>query len=205
MKKLAISLIVISALAVFVGLFFGDQVGFALMRWNLEPDTAFAEAEPPAAPDYADETHWAALPDRDDDADVNPVGYESVEQVAAVDVFFIHPTTYYNSAHWNQPLDDPQANEFTDEQVLRNQASAFNGCCRVYAPRYRQATLFSFFDQEGEESDGSQAIRFAYEDVKTAFEYYLDNYNAGPTVHHCRTLTRRQTRRHTAERGHRGH
>ena len=48
--------------------------------------------------------------------------------------------------------------------------------CRVYVPRYRQATLYSFFDQEG---DGGLAIDFAYQDVLAAFHYYLKNYNEG--------------------------
>ena len=59
---------------------------------------------------------------------------------------------------------------------MEGQASVFNGCCRVYAPRYRQATLYSFFDVDGA---GQEALALAYEDVVTAFNYYLDYFNEG--------------------------
>ncbi len=60
------------------------------------------------------------------------------QAAAPVDVFFLHPTTYFTHKTWNAPLSDQGANETTDQDILRNQASAFNACCRVYAPRYRQ-------------------------------------------------------------------
>jgi hypothetical protein len=122
---------------------------------------------------------WAALPDRQDNADVVPTGATDNQATAAVDVFFLHPTTYYNRANWNQPLDDPGANEFTDKNVLRGQASSFNGSGRVYAPRYRQATLYSFRDKEG---NREKALDLAYSDVKAAFQYYLENYNEGRPI-----------------------
>ena len=57
---------------------------------------------------------------------------------------------------------------------MRDQASIFNGCCNVYAPRYRQATLFSFQDLKG---DGGRALDLAYQDIKSAFEYFLEAFN----------------------------
>jgi hypothetical protein len=93
-----------------------------------------------------------------------------------VDVFFIHPTTYVSSDHWNQPLTDETANKMTDDWVMRDQASVFNGCCQVYAPRYRQATLYSFQDQNG---DGGKALELAYQDVRAAFNYFINERNNG--------------------------
>ncbi|MGY8791817.1 MAG: DUF3089 domain-containing protein, partial [Pseudomonadales bacterium] len=69
-------------------------------------------------------------------------------------------------------------NEITDSWVMRDQASVFNGCCDVYAPRYRQATLYSFTDTS-EVKNGEQALELAYGDVKTAFKYFVDNHNEG--------------------------
>ncbi len=154
-----------------------DTLGFFMMVMAVKPDQSFADDPRPPAPDYANPDHWAALPDRPDNADVSP-GSEDLNQqsTAAVDVFFIHPTTYYTKDHWVQPLDDAAANTITDEQVLPNQASVFNSCCRVYAPRYRQATLYSFMDDG---ADGPAAIDFAYNDVKTAFQYFIDNLSNG--------------------------
>ena len=57
---------------------------------------------------------------------------------------------------------------------MANQASAFSDCT-VYAPRYRQATLFSFFDLEG--ADEQAALNLAYQDVEKAFDYFISQYN----------------------------
>jgi hypothetical protein len=59
---------------------------------------------------------------------------------------------------------------------MRGQASVFNGCCRIYAPRYRQATLYAFMDQEG---NGAKALELAYNDVLASFEHYLARWNDG--------------------------
>ena len=87
-------------------------------------------------------------------------------------VFFVHPTTFLESAGWNQPLDHAATNKRTDDTVMRNQASVFNGCCDVYAPRYRQATIFSFMDGSGAKN-GEQALALAYDDVAAAFQEFL--------------------------------
>ena len=73
-------------------------------------------------------------------------------------------------------LSDVDANRLTDEWVMRDQASVFNKCCRVFAPRYRQATLFSFQDRTG---SGEKALNLAYEDVRSAFLYFLSNFSDG--------------------------
>ncbi len=176
MKNALIIFGVILALLIILGFVFRDVVGFALMRFSLMPDHSFAQGTPPAAPDYADPSAWAALPTKADNADKTPQGVVDQQANASVDVFFIHPTTYYTSDSWNQPLDHAQANEFTDEQVLPNQASVFNSCCAVYVPRYRQATLAAFFDEDG---SGEQAIEFAYQDIETAFDYFLEHHSQG--------------------------
>jgi hypothetical protein len=163
-----------------LGFIFRNTIKWTVIALLIKPGGNFEEIERPLAPDYSRPEHWAALPDRQDNADVVPAGGAADNQAtAAVDVFFIHPTTYYSGAHWNQPLGDPKANEFTDKNVLRGQASVFNGIGRVYAPRYRQATLYSFIDEKG---NGQQALELAYADVKAAFQYYLDNYNQGRPI-----------------------
>lgn len=177
MKKVLWSITGVVAVLSALFFIFRDEIGFGLMRMALAPDQNFAQDQRHPAPDYSLPLHWAALPDREDDADVSPQGLDLDQQAtAAVDVFFIHPTTYYKSAYWNQPLDDIEANDFTDTQVLRNQASVFNSCCKIYAPRYRQATLYAFMDSG---DDGEAAIDFAYQDVREAFEYYLEHFNNG--------------------------
>ena len=176
MQKWALGLILVLALiAGMLYMFREDLYRFAL-GMQLRPDASFAEIEPPPAPDYASEDYWAALPTKGENADFTPLGHEDKQVEARVDVFYIHPTTYFSSEGWNQPQGDEESTEIVDTAILTTQASAFNDCCAVYAPRYRQATLYSFFDEEG---DGQKAIDLAYEDVKAAFEHFLNAFNQG--------------------------
>jgi hypothetical protein len=177
MKKLLIGLAVVLVLAAGAAFLHRDQIGMMLAFNRLKPTQTFAEGTRPAAPDYADASSWAALPDRADPADLVPGGeVQDLQASAPVDVFFVHPTTFYKTSNWNQPLDDANTNQLTDMFVLRAQASVFNSCCRIYAPRYRQATLYSFIDGSG---DGKTALSLAYEDVQRAFDYYIEHYNQG--------------------------
>lgn len=131
--------------------------------------------------DYSDIDSWAALPWKDDDADKVPSDeLKNRQDSAQVDVFFIHPTSYLMGFDWNAEITNVVVNERTDIGSIKNQASVFNGSCRVFAPRYRQAVLRSFYPKN--EKRGNEALEFAYQDVKAAFEYYLENYNDGRPI-----------------------
>ena len=150
---------------------FRDAILFTVMGAFIAPNHEFDAATVSPSPDYSNSNYWAALPGRNDRADRIPAGdFIDGQDLAEVDVFFVHPTTYVSAESWNQSLDDVATNERTDEFVMEGQASVFNGCCRVYAPRYRQATLYSFFDGDG---PGQEALALAYEDVVTAPRWVL--------------------------------
>ena len=130
---------------------------------------------------YGNIDYWAAHPKKIDGADISPVGFNfDRQQDAEVDVFFVHPTTFVSSSNWNQPIDKKYLSKnnrsirYLHEWSLRDQASIFNSCCKVYAPHYRQATLASFLSVTG---DGGKALNYAYRDVKEAFFYFLVNFN----------------------------
>ncbi len=152
--------------------FAGYTNRYELMRvaitMQLKPEAPFDAERVPEAPDYASLDAWAAHPGKDDPADQLPAGLAAPRNPAAA-VFFVHPTTYIDKAGWNQALGDSAADWITDNRVLRNQASTFTGCCDVFAPRYRQATIFSFLDETG---SGEQALDLAYEDVRVAFQQF---------------------------------
>jgi hypothetical protein len=133
----------------------------------------------PNAPDYSNENVWIALPWRADVGDTIPTGCSIPEnqKEAQVDVFYIHPTVYFKGATWNADLKSKKINKRTN-RCVQNQGSAYNASARVFAPRYRQAILKSFFNKER----GSQPLALAYEDVKNAFEYYLKNWNQGRPI-----------------------
>ena len=157
--------------------FIRDYIGIIVISYFLEPAHDFADKPVPEAPEYNNPDHWAALPERNDFSDVQLVaGVDDEQAERTVDVFFIHPTTYIGKQSWNQKMGDNEANDLTDAWVMRDQASVFNQCCRIYAPRYRQATLYSFQDKSG---SGEKALGLAYEDVKSAFLYFLKNYSIG--------------------------
>ncbi len=177
MKKLLIGTGVVVAVLLLVGFIFRGQLAMWVGGQLIKPGHTFAQQAPAAAPDYTQDVFWAALPGREDDADYVLAGATpDRQQQAAVDVFFIHPTTYFSNDAWNQPLPHPETDTITRENVLRSQASAFNHCCRIYAPFYRQATLYAFFDDSG---SGDQALELAYADVRAAFNHYLQHFNQG--------------------------
>lgn len=152
-----------------------------MMMSGMRPlDKPFDAYERPPVPNYADPSSWAALPgpDHTDAADLVPAG-ETVgdrQNEADVDVFYLHPTTYQGRENWNQDISDAKTNAWTDVSVIARQAAIFNGCCRVYAPRYRQAASAAVYATD---DSGDKARAVGYEDVKTAFQYYLDHYNDG--------------------------
>jgi hypothetical protein len=131
------------------------------------------------SPDYSLEKNWAALPTKKDKADVVPKksGLINNQDSAKADVFYIHYTTYWTTPIYkNAKLGKPVVNMLTNHLALRMQASIFNGSCKVYAPKYRQASIISFTDIDNK---GKKPLAFAYKDVKNAFEYYLAHYNKG--------------------------
>lgn len=149
------------------------------MKWLFIAVTMMALGPEPAPPDYRSADSWAALPDRADAADVVPEGsgLKDEQATAPVDVFYLHPTTYYRSYNGNADVTDKRLNKFTDENPIKKQASVYNGSARVFAPRYRQAALHSFFKRDTDKS--RRAFQVAYGDVKRAFEYYMEHYNDG--------------------------
>ena len=142
----------------------------------------FSPTSVPSAPDYSLQQNWAALPNKFDKADLLP-GSELTDRQAQseVDVFFLHPTTYTRKGNvWNGSLSNEKLNQKTDDSTIKYQASIFNGVGKVYAPRYRQAHLASFYtDNKGA---AKSALELAYRDLEAAFEYYLEHYNNGRPI-----------------------
>lgn len=176
MKRVAIAGGLVLLALVGVGLAYGQQLSIlAALAFAHHPSAAFDPAKAPPAPDYALRDSWGALPDMADATDVAPPGVPIADpKTAPLDVFFIHPTTFFSNSEWNQRLDDADTNRRTDMGPFRAQASAFNGCCAVYAPRYRQFTFSAVFNYD---SNSRGAEDLAYSDVKRAFAYYIAHYN----------------------------
>jgi hypothetical protein len=145
-------------------------------------------SEVPSPPEIAYELskNWAALPDKKDAADLVPKnsGFKDLQAEAKADVFFVHPTIFTyepkDAYIWNGSVEDDYLNSITDSSTILNQASIFNGSCKVYAPRYRQAHYYAFVTPN--KTDKDAALDLAYQDVKKAFQYYLKNFNQGRPI-----------------------
>ena len=139
-----------------------------LLRTSLDPKQPFQTYTTPPAPDYGRASAWALLPDGKVGAGTPPA-----------DVFFVHSSTYDGGREWNGPVDDPAARARLADEVLPNFAAPFARAGRVFAPRVRQASLYSSLTLR---DDARDARRFAYADVRRAFDAYLARWNGGRPI-----------------------
>ncbi len=133
-------------------------------------------------PDYSDLYYWAAHPWKKDNSDRMPTVGNNSRIDSTVDVFFLHPTSYtrdLRNSSSNADLRDSDVNKQTDKIMLM-QASVFNNSARIFAPRYRQAHLKAYFAPQSQASQ--KAFDLAYQDLKIAFQYYLDHWNNGRPI-----------------------
>ncbi len=147
-------------LAAFV---FRDEI----LRASLDPKIPYQTYRPPPAPDYGRASAWALIPAR-------PSTPSAQDEPA--DVFFIHPTTYNGGEHWNGPIDHPRSRRQLERVMLPNYAGPFERVGRLFAPRYRQASLYAVLSLR---EDAREARAFAYGDARTAFRTYMERFNQG--------------------------
>ena len=193
MKKWGLRIGLVLLALLILGYVFRGRIIHAALKSHMAPPQDFASYAPPPAPDYALDASWAALPQTQEGADFIPNGLAPAEALSDVAVFFVHPITYISKLGWNSPLDDKDARSKIDDLVMPGQASVFNFCCDVYAPRYRQATLWSYWVLEG---SGQKALDFAYGDVERSFDAFLGRIGSRPFIlaghsqggHHLKTL-----------------
>ncbi|HEX7884480.1 MAG TPA: DUF3089 domain-containing protein [Phenylobacterium sp.] len=144
-------------LAAGVVAFWGDLVSTAL-----DPKVPFQTYQPPPGPNYAASAAWYLRPKPGNDL--------------AADVFFVAPTTYDGGRNWNARLNARKANRQFETVMAPNYVGPFVSLGRVFAPRYRQASLYSLTTLR---EDAREARQFAYGDVRDAFRWYVDHDNAG--------------------------
>ena len=119
----------------------------------------------PPEPDYSDPTMWYIQP---------------AQLGAQVDVFYTCPTVvimdyfynWRNCGHMNV-YDDNQRKEMKME--LERAAAAYGVTANFYSYYYRQMTMQSFVS----ESSVAQRFPYAFQDVKRAFNYFLEHYSQG--------------------------
>jgi hypothetical protein len=133
-------------------------------------------------PDYSSLYYWAAHPWKKDPSDSIPRPLKKEYAIdSTADVFFLYPTTLtkHDDLRWNADINDAVINAKTDYSSILYQASVFNGF-RVFSPRYRQAHIRAYFTADTAQANA--AFDTAYEDIKTAFQYYLVHFNNGRPI-----------------------
>jgi hypothetical protein len=142
----------------------------------IKPTNSFIDSAQPSKPDYSNMDNWAAYPQKNGQQFYTPDQLYTVNKLNnEVDVFYIHPTGFFEKA-WNSTMDKSRSAYERTEVMLANQATAFNDSCNIYAPEYRQATYYSFFAKD---ADGTLALDLAYEDIEASFKFFIENLNSG--------------------------
>jgi hypothetical protein len=151
-----------------------------LSEWALVPNEPYEEPAPLPENRYAASAMWISHPDNgpDDPGRWLPQGLPPGGERIAAAVFFIHPTSYLDKAHWNASLEDEGARTLADTFV-RGLASPFNQAAQLWVPRYRQATFGAFLSDKPE---ALRALDLAYGDVTAAFEHFAASVPAGQPI-----------------------
>ena len=144
--------------------------------------TAFAQTPPN---DYSDPKSWLCRPAGHDACDVDltttvitadgKLSRETwnADPNAPVDCFYVYPTVSTDPT----PNSDMTA-DAVELNVIRQQFARFASKCRPYAPLYRQVTLAGLRSRLAG-GGGSLASGVQYDDVKDAWNYYLEHDNKG--------------------------
>jgi hypothetical protein len=110
---------------------------------------------------------------------VDPPGQSRPAQPPA-DGFYVNPTTF-RGQQWNAAVTDLASNVEVDA-VTMSQATVLAECCRIFAPRYRQAASAASSPTTVDRNSGMQAFGLAFEDVRAAFEQFLAASGDRPIV-----------------------
>jgi hypothetical protein len=148
---------------------------------------ATALAQSPQTNDYSDAKSWLCRPEQPHACDVDltttvigSAGKLSRETFKAdpkapIDCFYVYPTVSTDPTPISDMNPDP-----AEMNVIRQQFARFTSKCRPYAPLYRQVTLAGLRARlAGGERGGSLARGVQYDDVRDAWNYYLDHDNKG--------------------------
>ncbi|MDV6329391.1 DUF3089 domain-containing protein [Asticcacaulis sp. 201] len=135
-------------------------------RNYLDPKIPFQIYNPPPAPNY----------DRSDSWFLNPALAKFYADPRKVDVFFVHGTSYNGGKDWLGSTSSNTIQQEVQRVQLPNYAGPFAIMGNIYAPKYRQASLYT---QLTLRDDAREARQFAYHDVLAAFTHFLKTRRGG--------------------------
>ena len=156
-KRLGLACAALLGIALVLAYVFRDDI-FQTIQ---DPRQPFQTYIKPTAPDYSAADSWLALPDLEQD---------SFEHETEGDVFVVVPSVYRGGEHWVLPSDDLRRKLKLQKIVRPNYVAPYRSAGRVFAPYYRQASLYTFMTTR---EDARKAQDFAYQDVRRAFSFFL--------------------------------
>jgi hypothetical protein len=127
-----------------------------------DPRQPFQTYDPPKAPDYGLAESWLSQPD----LSIDPYTLDE-----RGDVFVVVPSVYRGGEHYVLPSDDLRRKSKLERIVRPNYVTPYGDAGRLFAPFYRQASLYSYMTTR---EDARLAQDFAYQDVKRAFTVFLE-------------------------------
>jgi hypothetical protein len=177
------------ALLLLLSAFASPAVSLAQATPAQNTGTANAAAPPAPAPnDYSRPENWLCLPERQDACSVDltttvisadgSMTREAWQPAPdpKVDCFYVYPTVSLEPAISSDMMQGP-----AEKAVVRTQFARFGSVCRLFAPMYRQVTMFGLLARlNGKPVDEAQKL--AYRDVADAWHYYLQHDNHGRGV-----------------------
>ncbi len=143
--------------AVFSFAYFQDDI----QRAALDPQQPFQTYHPPPAPDYAKPAAWLAQGD-------------PASGTAPTTIFYVGPTSFMGGRNWLGAVPGAGEQQRRDLAALANYEGPFAELGPAFAPHYRQASFFAYGLTRHD--DGRDARRFAYQDVRRAFEQFLSTH-----------------------------
>lgn len=176
-------------------LLIGLVVATATLTGQAPQTPAPAQPAPAAAPaknDYADPKAWLCRPGRADacavDLTTTIVSADgkltretaTPDPKAPIDCFYVYPTVSTDTTPNSDMSQDP-----AELNVVKQQFARFSTKCRQYAPMYRQITitgLRAVLAGGGGGAAGAFAKGVQYNDVRDAWNYYLQHDNQGRGV-----------------------
>ncbi|ESQ76237.1 DUF3089 domain-containing protein [Asticcacaulis sp. AC402] len=164
-KKRKLSLVVGALIGAFVALAW-IYLQNDIHRNALDPKLPFQVYRPPAAPNYSKAQGWHLHPAM--------AGYYADPR--KVDVFFVHGTTFNGGRDWLGRVDSRTIDQEVHRVQLPNYAAPYAIMGNVYAPKYRQASLYT---QLTLREDAREARQFAYRDVESAFRAFMAQRKGG--------------------------
>jgi hypothetical protein len=141
------------------------------------PQQDFDNAAYASSLDYTKDRFWLALPGQSGLEDLQPssVVASPSTPVRSVAVFYVHPTTYLSGGAWIDPLEPKSVTHENKLWMLAHQASIFNLCCEIYAPLYRQASIYAYL--EPSDMLSQRIFDVPYQDLRSAFRNFIQSRN----------------------------